>query len=352
MNAFFNSLRADLLDRRMRPLLALIALALIGAVVYAVTAGSGSSTPPATGSASPANRSSGIAVSAVQPESAKALAETTAGTAQQTNGGKTHNPFTPLPQAKASGAAATTRTGAGVGVGAASNPSSGSTSSSGSGSTSASGSKSESSAPGNGSAPSKSKSKPKPSRPQAVYDVSILFGAVAPGTPVTNAQLTPYEKLELQQPLPSPTQALVVFRGVIAGGKSATFTLVGEAILRGSAVCRPSAAQCQTIDLQVGQAEELEYAPPGAAPTTYVLQIVAIKAVGAKAAAARRAVARQSKVGLRLLRNSGLDALPGLRYSGAAGVLVFAGHRAYDARAHLAALHVLGSAPQGLSASK
>jgi hypothetical protein len=167
----------------------------------------------------------------------------------------------------------------------------------------------------------------------------VLFGAAAPGTPLASAQLTPYDELMRQQPLPSAQQALVVFRGVIAGGKSATFTLVGEAILRGVAVCRPSASQCQAIDLQAGQTEELEYAPPGGTATTYMLHIVAIKAVKAKAAAARRVLAGQSKAGLRLLRSFGLAALPGLRYSGAKGVLVFAGHKAFPARARIAKPH-------------
>ena len=106
------------------------------------------------------------------------------------------------------------------------------------------------------------------------------------------------------------------------------------------------------IDLQSGQTEELEYAPPGGTATTYMLRIVSIKAVKTAAKGASRALTRESKAGLKLLRSSGLEALPGLRYSGAKGVLVFAGHRAFSARAHAAALHVLASAPQGPSASK
>ncbi len=355
MSAFLDSLRADLLDRRLRPLLALVALGLIGAIVYAVMAGSGSSTPTAASSPAPNGRASGVAVSAVKPEAAQAVAETTSGSSQQTAGGRTRNPFTPLPALAASKASTTTTaastgsssSGSSSSAGASSGSGSSGSSSSGSGSGSSSGSQS------GGSTPSKPKSEsPKSESPQTVYRVSVLFGAAAPGTPLASAQLTPYDELMRQQALPSTQQALVVFRGVIAGGKSATFTLVGEAILRGVAVCRPSAAQCQTIDLQAGQTEELEYAPPGGAATTYMLHIVAIKPVKAKAAAARRAFAGQSKAGLQLLRSTGLAALPGLRYSGAKGVLVFAGHPAFDARAHIASLHVLGSAAQAPSAAE
>ena len=60
--------------------------------------------------------------------------------------------------------------------------------------------------------------------------MAVEFGQL----PVTDTTpLTPYENLKLLTPLPSSTQALIVFRGVTAGGKSATFTLVGEAILHG-----------------------------------------------------------------------------------------------------------------------
>ncbi|HTB70137.1 MAG TPA: hypothetical protein VK707_04085 [Solirubrobacteraceae bacterium] len=335
MSAFLDSLRADLLDKRLRPLLALLALGLAGAIVYAVMAGSGSSTPTAASSPAPGGRSTGVAVSVVKPEAAQAVAETTSGASQQTGGGRTRNPFAPLPGSAARKASTTPASSKSSPSSAA--PSSGSSSSAGSGSTSAgsgsgSSSGSGSVSPSGGATPSK----PKRESPQTVYQVSVLFGAAAPGTPLASAQLTPYDELMRQQPLPSAQQALVVFRGVIAGGKSATFTLVGEAILRGVAVCRPSASQCQTIDLQIGQTEELEYAPPGGTATTYMLHIVAIKAVKAKAAAARRAFAGQSKAGLRLLRSSGLAALPGLRYSGAKGVLVFAGRKAFAARARIA----------------
>ena len=88
------------------------------------------------------------------------------------------------------------------------------------------------------------------------------------GSPSPSPTLTPYEHLKRQQPLPSSTQPLVVFRGVTAGGKSASFTLVGEAILRGSAACLPNASQCQAIDLKPGQVEELEYVPPGSAASS------------------------------------------------------------------------------------
>ena len=129
----------------------------------------------------------------------------------------------------------------------------------------------------------------------------------------------------------------MVFRGVTAGGKSATFTLVGEAILRGAGVCQPNASQCQAIDLKPGTSEELEYVPPEGTPVVYELQVASIVTSKASAAAARKLFVSESKVGLQFLRAAGLAELPGMRYSTGAGVLVFAGHPAFAARARVAA---------------
>lgn len=331
MSDFVDSLRSDLLGRRLRLVVALLVIALIAAIVYAVLAGSGSSAPTALSPTVPP--AVGVRLTPVGTEASQAIAETTSGAGQSS--GAARNPFKPLSEPKAK-TASTSPSPSG-------SPASGSQPGTSTGSETSS--KPESSS---GAAPSK----PKSQKPKTVYRVSVQFGAAAPGTPPEAAQLTPFEDLARQQPLPSAQQALIVFRGVIAGGKSATFTLVGEAILRGAAVCRPSAAQCQAIDLKAGQTEELEYAPPGVAPTNYLLHIVSIDSKKATASAARRIIARESKAGAKLLRSTDLQALPGLRYSAAKGVLVFAGSRAHDARASIATVAVLGSAPQGPSASK
>ncbi len=146
-------------------------------------------------------------------------------------------------------------------------------------------------------------------------------------------------------PLPSAKQPLIVFRGVTAGGKSATFTLVGEAILHGNAACLPSATQCEAIDLQAGQTEQLEYLAPTGQPVTYELRIVSIVSSNASSAAVKSILRDESKAGRELLSHAGLHAVPGLRYSAQAGVLVFAGHpRVRRARAHAAR-----AAPRALS---
>jgi hypothetical protein len=333
MSAFLESLKSDLLDRRLLPFLGIVGVALLAAIAYATLAGSGSSTPSPGAVATPPGNASGVAVTAVTTTGAQPVAETTSGSGQQT-GGHSRNPFAPLPGVKQTNpAAASTSSSSSVSAPATSSAaapeaqaSSGSGSGAGSPSTSSRG----------GSAPSQQNGSSQGKR-KSVYDVEVLFGTAAPGTPLQSAQLPSYKDLARQQPLPSAKQPLVVFRGVIAGGKSATFTLVGEAILRGSASCLPSASQCQAVDLKVGQTEELEYVPLGGTAVTYQLHLVSIKASkAATGSAARHGTARESKSGLALLRNAGLLTLPGLRNSRAKGVLVFASARALAARAHVA----------------
>ncbi|HEX3909526.1 MAG TPA: hypothetical protein VHW67_02340 [Solirubrobacteraceae bacterium] len=334
MSSFFKSLKADLLDRRLTPVLALLGLALVAALVYAAMGGgSGSSTAPSASAPAPAPTSSGVAVSAVSTDATTAsAAETTSGSARQTRG-SSRNPFAPLPGVKSASKSATSEAAAAPGSSAGATTGSETTTSSGSESGSGS-SESGSSQSGGSKAEEKSSNKTKPKKS---YAVSVLFGSAAPGTPLLSAELKTYEDLKLQQPLPSATQPLIVYRGAIAGGKSVAFTLVGEAILRGDAVCKPDASQCQAIDLQPGQTEELEYVPLGGTAITYQLHVVSITPVKAKEAR-KSHLDQESAAGLKFLRKAGLVALPGLRYSRDKSVLVFAGSgRGFAPRAHASA---------------
>lgn len=322
MSEFLASIKADLLDRRLLPLVGVVALCLIGAVAYAALGGSGESSPAAPKSAA-APSASGLAVSPTSTETA--VAETTDGVKEQ-HGGRARNPFTPLPGSKSSTATATTKTS--TGSGSSAGGSSGGSGSGTSGSTGASGSSGSS---GSGSSGSGSK----PAKPKQEYAVTIKLGVVPTGTTAEAASLTEHSNLALNSPLPSAKQALIVFRGVTDKGKSATFTLVSEVILHGVGACLPSAAQCQAVDLQPGEAEELEYIQGNGEPVVYELKVVSIAPITAKASAARRKTAfAQSEAGTALLRQDGLVALPYLRYSSQPGVLVYPQRGAFSARAH------------------
>jgi hypothetical protein len=321
MTGFLSAVKADLLDRRLLPLVALVVAALLGAVAYAVLGGGAGEATPASVAASAPAGSSGVAIS--QKSSESAVAETTSGVSHQHHG-SARNPFVPLVKPKAQTSTASSSTGSSSGE--ASSGSQGTSGSSGSGGS------------GSTTPPPSTPPKPsKPSKPKTVYHVAVLFGQL-PAAPATEAaQLTPYESLKLSAPLPSAQQPLVVFRGVVAGGKSATFTIVSEAILHGEASCLPSASQCQAIDLREGQAEQLEYLAASGQAVVYELKVVSIVSTKASSAAVKSMMRGESKAGREALSHAGLVTLPGLRYTSRPGVLVFAAHKALSARAHASA---------------
>ncbi|MGO9490079.1 MAG: hypothetical protein ACLQBB_13765 [Solirubrobacteraceae bacterium] len=348
MTELFASVKADLLDRRLLPLVALVGVCLIAGLAYALLGGGSSSAPSTLGTTAPAGVTAGISVSGTTHE--QSVAETTDGSKEQ-HGGAARNPFTALPGA--GGVSGTTTSAA-----SATPASSGSgSSSSGSGASSpttttggSTGGSSGSSGSGSGSGSGETtKPEAKKSKPKQVYLVAVEFGTVPLGTVPGTATLTAYENLKLQTALPSAKAPLIVFRGVTAKGASATFTLVGEAILSGPGACLPSATQCQALDLKPGATEQLSYLEPNGETVLYELRVVAIAAATASTAASKASKASVaslgastvwavSKAGREVLRRAGLIALPFLRYSSQPGVLVFAPpKKASAARAHAAA---------------
>lgn len=316
MSAFLKSVKADLLDRRMLPLVAIVGVVLVAAVAYALLGGGSAGSPKLASIPVGTGTPTGLTVSQSNATEA-AVSETTDGTSVQHHG-VARNPFKPLPEAKAKTASSTS-----------SQPSSSPASSSGSSSSSSPTPKSAES-----STPPAPKKPAAPAKPKTVYHVAVLFGELPAGTSPQSAQLTPYENVKLLSPFPASGQALVVFRGVTAGGKSATFTLVGEAILSGQGTCLPSATQCEAVDLQPGQAEQLQYVPAGGAAVTYELRVVTIASEKATGAAVKRVLGEESKVGRSLLGHDGLQAVPFMHYSSQPGVLVFSSHHAFASRAH------------------
>ncbi|HWY90468.1 MAG TPA: hypothetical protein VNY31_07325 [Solirubrobacteraceae bacterium] len=325
MSEFFSSLKSDLLDRRFLPVLAVLGVALLAALAYAVLGArsSTSSTPPTSSSASAGAREATGAIAISQaPAPNQAVAETTSGSHQHTSA--PHNPFTPLPGAKK--ASSTSGSSA-----AAKSSSSSATSSSGSGkSTSNSG----------GTTPATTLKPIAPVKRVVIhFHVTAQFGVVpvvAEGAPPQPALLQTYKDMAIDEPLPGKDNPQLVYLGVVLKtGKDAVFGLIGEAILHGSATCKPSPTQCQAIELGIGQTEKLEVLGATGQPVTYELKLLSIaKSVSSTAstARARAASGARSKAGRALLRHAGLSALPGLRYSFQRGGLVPVGHRAFGAR--------------------
>ncbi len=252
MSDFLNSVKADLLDVRLR--LALVVLA-IGAggrawpTPCSRRVGSNTAVPRPVAPVSTGVH--GIAISQAPANPAEPVAETTSGAAHQ-RGGLARDPFTPLVAAKV-----------------ATTPAKTATSSSSSTSTA-----DELLLAGSGATTppeTVQADKAEDARGRLPRGRAVRCGR-APERRLRTVQLTPYENLARLTPLPSSKQPLVVFRGVTVGGKSATFTLAGEVILHGNAACVPSASQCQAIELQPGQTEEARILPARAgrpSPTSW-----------------------------------------------------------------------------------
>jgi hypothetical protein len=280
MTEFLQSIKSDLLSRRLLPLLALLAVALIAAVAYALTGGSGGSSPSPSASAPSTPGAGGpaalpVAVAPVNPH--LAISETPGGLRYQSHS-PTRDPFVPLPSplpAKSASASASK---------SSSSPSA-SSKSKGS-SSSGSGSSSGGSSAGGHATPTPVLAKPPKPRPAGpIYVVSALAsGPVSPGQTVT---VTPYETLKPNEPIPSKADMRLTFERVIADGKGAVFKLVVAPILRGSARCLPSPSECEAIDLAPGQVEELEYVEANGQTVTYGLKVVSITKVVLSSKAAR-----------------------------------------------------------------
>jgi hypothetical protein len=279
MNEILQSLKSDLLDRRMLPILLALGVLLAGAVAYVVLAGgsSGAGTPSAAVSPNRAPVAAGPSLAVTQaPENPHAaVAETTDGARYRHKPG-TRDPFTPLPSPKAKSETTSASNSSSV-----SSPSPGSTSpsveKSSPGSTSTGGAETTPSTP----------VKPAPKKkPRTVYLVTVQFGLL-PSTTSELSQLTPYADLKRLQPLPSKDDERLIFAGARGNGKGAVFELSREAILKGQATCIPNASQCEAIDLEVGQSEELTYLEPDSQSVPYELKVVSIAKESPTASTAR-----------------------------------------------------------------
>lgn len=320
MNELLQSLKADLTDRRMLPLLALLGVALVGAIAYAVVGGGSGASAPAVASA-PVNvgpKSANLAVSEAGANPNAALSETTDGHGYRHQSG-TRSPFASLnPPKKPAKASSSSSSGAGggsgstgKGAGGAAVPSVPSTPGG-----------EEPETPPVGATPAEpTKPKKHKQEKQPVYVVEAQFG-VSSSVAGAPSQLTPYPNLKRMQPLPSPEDAKVLYTGVDAAGE-AVFTIAGEAILKGEGKCMPSPTQCEAIALVAGHEEEFGYLEASGATTTYELKVVSITRLQASAARAA-SLERRDHAGAALVRRLAPSVLDDLHFSARRGVLVFA----------------------------
>lgn len=289
MTEFLQSLRSDLFSRRLLPFVALAAVALIAAVAYAVTGGSGSSTPAPLASLpsiSVTGSAPALPVTVAPANPNEAVSETPSGLRYQSQG-PTRDPFIPLPSPPAAKTAETHSSSNSASSGSSTGSSSGGSSSGSGGSTNkGSGGGQEAPAP----APKKA------SKPKFPYVVSVLFGP-ASATAGQPATLAPYEDIKPGDTFPSKQNPRISFERVTNNGAGAVFKLVSPPILHGTGICLPSTSECQTIDLEAGHSEELEYVEANGQVVVYELKVVSIvKGSGASAASLKRRNANAARV--------------------------------------------------------
>lgn len=149
-------------------------------------------------------------------------------------------------------------------------------------------------APAGGDQPSSSK--PKSTAPS--YTVTLRFGQADSMKTLRNvARLTP---------LPSAQSPFFVYLGAKDGGKTLVFLVSSDAKATGDGSCKPSAKECETIELKSGDTEFFDLTTADGVQQ-YQMDIVKITKTAATSSssagkAAKSARARASKADRRLLR--------------------------------------------------
>lgn len=91
-----------------------------------------------------------------------------------------------------------------------------------------------------------------------------------------NAKAKTVERLEV---LPSVANPLIVYKGVEDDGKVAVFELTGTVTVEGDASCKPSADDCQHLELRAGETVFITVTDTGeATDAQYVLEVLKVNA--------------------------------------------------------------------------
>ena len=97
--------------------------------------------------------------------------------------------------------------------------------------------------------------------------------------------------------IPFQAESAHILGRVTNNGAGAVFKLVSPPILHGTGICLPSTSECQTIDLEPGHSEELEYIEASGQIVVYELKVVSIvKGDGASAASLKHKDAGAARV--------------------------------------------------------
>lgn len=275
ITTFFKNIWADLVDKRLWPIALVLVLALVAVpTLLAKKSDEPAGTDPlAAGAVAHSAQTGGDAVIALD----------TGGPAAPKHGATGRNPFEQLfvPKPKS------TNTDTAAGGADSGNPGQ---AGGGSGGDTSGGTDKSKGDGGSDSAPKKT---------TTTYKVNIRFGtAGAMRTKNDVARLTP---------LPSASNPFFVFLGVKDGGNTVVFLVSSDAKATGDGTCKPSANQCETIEMKAGETEFFDVSTD-AGIRQYQLDVMSIKkVVTASSSAAKAANARVSQAGAQLLKDAGSD---------------------------------------------
>ncbi len=142
---------------------------------------------------------------------------------------------------------------------------------------------------GTGGAPTPAAPKATPPKldPLDVYRVNLRFGE--PGEQRT------MRNIARLSPLPDSDLPFFVFLGVLSGGKKAVFLVGSDAVVTGDGTCRPSRANCETVEMAKGDTVFLDR-ETSEGITQYELDLLSVtRRTTVQAVAARKARALSSQ---------------------------------------------------------
>jgi hypothetical protein len=104
------------------------------------------------------------------------------------------------------------------------------------------------------------------------YRIDVVVGRAG--------EAEPQEGVKRLDVLPSRSRPVLIFMGVTEDEKAAIFAVSEDVTATsGDGLCHPTALECEFLRLKVGQAREFEYAGGGAADGNYALRLKAIERV-------------------------------------------------------------------------
>jgi hypothetical protein len=268
LREYLDALKADLVDRRMLPVLLTLGVLLVAAVVYVVVGGGEKAQTPifATAPTSSPSGATGISITPVAKGTTGAVAEVTSGESLQ-HSGPTRDPLQAPPGSKRSSTAASAVKGSSAPGKTSGSSSPAATSPAAAPKTTTATTTSATTTATSTSATAVAPSAP--ATPASPYAVDVEFGEVPAGTTTAVAGLAAHLGLTRITAFPSAADDLVALTAISDRGKAARFVFVKPMIPTGVAKCIPSPSQCEAVDLKPGQVEELEYLPSGGGPAIF-----------------------------------------------------------------------------------